>query len=130
MGWKIAFCVLLAAALVGFLQWCKRKLLFPMPLAGYFVLAPKQLDAGRLEQQLRCCRWLRQMGLLRARTVIVADDLLPAQQPLLDALQRQGLADEILLWEAFSRMRTIDWGRENATATGAAAGDRERSGVL
>ena len=52
------------------------------------------------------------------------------QQPLLDALQRQGLADEILLWEAFSRMRTIDWGRENATATGAAAGDRERSGVL
>ena len=52
------------------------------------------------------------------------------QQPLLDALQRQGLADEILLWEAFSRMRTIDWGRENATATGTAAGDRERSGVL
>ena len=50
MGWKIACCVLLAAALVGFLQWCKRKLLFPMPLAGYFVLAPKQLDAGRLEQ--------------------------------------------------------------------------------
>ena len=101
-----------------------------MPLAGYFVLIPAQLDAGRLEQQLRCCRWLRQMGLLRARTVIVADDLLPVQQPLLDALYRQGLADEVLLWEAISRMRTIDWGRENATATGAAAGDRERSSVL
>lgn len=70
-----------------------------MPMSGVYVLRPSGQQARVLEHQLRCCRFLRQMGLLRARVVVVADELLPQQAAALQAIARQALADEIVCLE-------------------------------
>lgn len=122
---KAAWLLLLLPVFAGLLYECKRRLLFPMPMVGVYLLAPLPEQLRFLEQQLRCCRWLRQMGLLRGPVWIITDRLLPQQWKMLEILQRQELIDKLICWSELAEniWRTND-------ATGTAAGDRERSDVL
>lgn len=102
---------ILALALLAWLwQYLRQRFLFPMPMSGTYIIVPRPEQEPYLEQQLRCCRWLRQSGFLRGQIVVVTDALPPQSQRLIQALLQRELADQAMDLEQLEQV--LQWEME------------------
>ena len=90
---EIMLCAVIAGGVICLCWVLFGKLLTPSPMEGRYVLFARPEDRSKLEQQLRCCNWVRQTGLMRGKICVVVRGT--GLEAMLQACQRQGLIDEI-----------------------------------